>query len=183
MLAVGGRVVEAHGAGLDRDAALALEVHVVEHLRRAVARADGAGQLEQAVGQRRLAVVDVGDDREVADAGDGHAGSAGRSAAEQRPLRPRPEEVNRGREALVERHRRFPAEHARRALAAKARCAAPRRPWPARARARCRSPVRRRSRACSSTTLVSRPVPMLTGPHHVDSSAARLARTTSPTNT
>ena len=55
--------------GLDRDAALALEVHVVEQLLLHLARRDGAGELEKAVGQRRLAVVDVGNDREVADPG------------------------------------------------------------------------------------------------------------------
>ena len=59
---------DAHGLGLDRDPALALELHRVEHLRAHVAAGDRVGQLEDAVGQRRLAVVDVGDDREVADA-------------------------------------------------------------------------------------------------------------------
>ena len=53
---------------LDRDAALALEVHRVEELRAHVARIDRAGQLEQPVGERRLPVVDVGDDAEAADA-------------------------------------------------------------------------------------------------------------------
>ena len=57
---------------LDRDAALALEVHRVEVLRAHVARVDRAGQLEDAVGEGRLAVVDVGDDREVADASEVH---------------------------------------------------------------------------------------------------------------
>ena len=52
---------------LDRDAALALEVHRVEHLRFHLARLQRAGDLEEAVGERRLAVVDVRDDREVAD--------------------------------------------------------------------------------------------------------------------
>ena len=66
-LAVGGRVLDPHRLRLDRDPALALEVHRVEHLRLHFLRVDGAGDLEDAVGQRRLAVVDVGDDREVAD--------------------------------------------------------------------------------------------------------------------
>ena len=48
--------------------ALALEVHRVEHLRAHVALGDGVRELEDAVGERRLAVVDVRDDREVADA-------------------------------------------------------------------------------------------------------------------
>jgi hypothetical protein len=53
---------------LDRDAALALELHRVQDLRAHGARIHRAGHLEDAVGQRRLAVVDVRDDREVADA-------------------------------------------------------------------------------------------------------------------
>ena len=52
---------------LDGDAALALEIHRVEHLRFHLARLQRAGQLEEAVGERRLAVIDVGDDGEVAD--------------------------------------------------------------------------------------------------------------------
>ncbi len=52
---------------LDRDAALALDVHAVEVLRAHLPRVDDAGELQHAVGQRRLAVVDVGDDAEVAD--------------------------------------------------------------------------------------------------------------------
>ena len=59
------RVVEADGLGLDGDAALALDVHGVEELRLHLAVGDGAGRLDQAVGERRLAVVDVGDDGEV----------------------------------------------------------------------------------------------------------------------
>ena len=66
-LAVRRRVGDPHGLGLDRDPALALEVHRVEHLRHVGARVDGPGELEDAVGERRLAVVDVGDDREVPD--------------------------------------------------------------------------------------------------------------------
>ena len=72
--------VEADVLGLDGDAPLALDVHRVEVLGAHVAGLDGAGQLEDAVGQRRLAVVDVRDDREVADAVDGgHGLSIGRS--------------------------------------------------------------------------------------------------------
>ena len=63
------RVEHPHRLRLDRDPALALEVHRVEHLGAHRARVDRVGQLEDAVGQRRLAVVDVGDDREVADVG------------------------------------------------------------------------------------------------------------------
>jgi hypothetical protein len=52
---------------LDRDAALTLDVHAVEILRAHVAICDHAGDLQHAVGQRGLAMVDVGDDAEVAD--------------------------------------------------------------------------------------------------------------------
>ena len=58
------RVGQADRMGLDRDAALALEIHRVEHLGFHLAHLQRAGQLEKAVGQRRLAVVDVGDDGE-----------------------------------------------------------------------------------------------------------------------
>ena len=66
-LAVVGRVVEPNRMRFDRDAALALEIHAVEHLRFHLARLQRPGELEKAVGQRRLAVIDVRDDREVTD--------------------------------------------------------------------------------------------------------------------
>ena len=66
-LAVAGRVEHAHRLRLDRDAALALEVHRVEQLAAHLGRVDRVRELEDAVGERRLAVVDVGDDREVPD--------------------------------------------------------------------------------------------------------------------
>ena len=59
--------MQADALGLDGDAALALEVHRVEHLRRHFALAQRAGQLQQPVGQRGLAVVDVRDDAEIPD--------------------------------------------------------------------------------------------------------------------
>ena len=66
-LAVARGVEDAHGLGLDRDPALALEVHRVQDLGPHRARVDGLGHLQDAIGQRRLPMVDVGDDREVAD--------------------------------------------------------------------------------------------------------------------
>ena len=60
------RIAHAHGARLDRDALLALEIHRVEDLRHHLAAGDGAGLFQQAVGERRFAVIDVGDDAEVA---------------------------------------------------------------------------------------------------------------------
>ena len=56
-----------HALRLDGDAALALDVHPVQVLRPHLAALDHAGELQHPVGQRGLAVVDVGDDAEVAD--------------------------------------------------------------------------------------------------------------------
>ncbi len=72
--AVARRVLEADGPGLDRDPLLPLEVHRVEDLAHHLPPLDRVGQLEQSIGEGRLAVIDVGDDREVAEAvlGDGH---------------------------------------------------------------------------------------------------------------
>ena len=68
-LAVLGLVFEAHGLRLDGDAALALDVHRVQHLLLAghLARVERAGELDEPVGERRLAMVDMGDDGKVAD--------------------------------------------------------------------------------------------------------------------
>ena len=65
-LAVAGGVLHLDGVALDGDALLALEIHVVEHLRLHLALIERIGLLQQAVGQRAFAVVDVGDDAEVA---------------------------------------------------------------------------------------------------------------------
>ena len=52
--------------GEDRDALLALEVHRVEHaLGYVLVRPERAGLPEERVDERRLAVIDVGDDRDV----------------------------------------------------------------------------------------------------------------------
>jgi hypothetical protein len=59
--------MDADRLGLDGDPALALELHRVEQLVAHLALGDGVGQLEDPVRERRLPVVDVGDDREVAD--------------------------------------------------------------------------------------------------------------------
>ena len=72
-----------HGLRLDRDAPLALEVHRVEDLRAHIAVGDGVRELEDPVGQGGFPVVDVGDDREVANAVLGH-GLAALQAVSQR---------------------------------------------------------------------------------------------------
>ena len=74
---------DADGLRLDRDPALALEVHRVEQLVAHLALGDGLRQLEDAIGERRLAVVDVRDDREVADVLLVHECSAAADAAAQ----------------------------------------------------------------------------------------------------
>ena len=56
----------------DGDAALAFEVHGVEHLILLLADLDGAGVFEEAVGEGGLAVVDVGNDAEITSIGGGH---------------------------------------------------------------------------------------------------------------
>jgi hypothetical protein len=60
-------VVEAHRVLLDGDPALALEVHGIEELLAHLALGEGPRALHQAVGEGRFPVIDVGDDREVAD--------------------------------------------------------------------------------------------------------------------
>ena len=60
-------VLHPHRPGLDRDSPLPLELHVVEHLLLELPLLYRAGRLQQAVGQRTLAMVNVGDDRKIAD--------------------------------------------------------------------------------------------------------------------
>ena len=67
LLAVLALVVQPHRLRLDGDAALALDVHVVEDLRLHLTLRQRARILNQTVRNRRLAMVDVRDDREIAD--------------------------------------------------------------------------------------------------------------------
>lgn len=55
-------ILHPHRSGLDRDAPLPLEIHVVEHLLFELPLLYRAGVLEQPVGEGALAVVNVGDD-------------------------------------------------------------------------------------------------------------------------
>ncbi len=72
-------VVQANRLSLDRDAALALDIHRIENLFRHLAFGKAARRLDQAVGQRRFAMVDMGDDGKVADMVKGRAiGAHGR---------------------------------------------------------------------------------------------------------
>jgi len=67
VFAVVGAVVQTHGAGLDGDAAFAFKLHGVENLVLHLALFNGMALLQQTVGQRGFAVVNVGDDRKIAD--------------------------------------------------------------------------------------------------------------------
>ena len=66
-LAVLGLVFEANGLRLDGDAALALDIHRIQHLLDHFALGHRAGLLDQPVCERGLAMVDMGDDGEIAD--------------------------------------------------------------------------------------------------------------------
>src|SRR5471030_783873 len=65
-LAVARLVRQGGGLRLDGDAALALQIHRIEHLRLHLAVGQAAAQLDDAVGQGRFTVVDVGDDGKIA---------------------------------------------------------------------------------------------------------------------
>ena len=67
VLPIAGLVNQRSRLRLDRDAAFTLDVHRVEHLRLHLAIAEAATTLDESVGQGRLAVVDVGNDREISD--------------------------------------------------------------------------------------------------------------------
>ncbi|CDN46190.1 hypothetical protein BN871_LI_00040 [Paenibacillus sp. P22] len=60
-----GLVAEAHGLQLDGDAALALEIHLVEHLRLHFAGGQCSGIFQNTVGQRRLPVVNMRDNGKI----------------------------------------------------------------------------------------------------------------------
>ncbi len=60
-------VIDGDGMHADGDAAFAFEVHGVEELGLELAMRDGAGLEQELVGQGALAVIDVGDDGEIAD--------------------------------------------------------------------------------------------------------------------
>ena len=139
--AVSGLMVERDALRLDGDAALPLQLHRVQHLRRHVPLAQTAAVLNEAVGQGRFAVIDVGDDREVADMVEGgrhgrHFRPSPRRHQQRRPSRARRllrQEVSGGKSRARMRRglpwalavRRRGAIPARSALRISARCRAP----------------------------------------------------------
>ena len=64
---VSGDIRKAHRLALDGDAPFALDVHVVQHLVLQLARVNDVGFLDEAVGERGLAVVYMGNDAEISD--------------------------------------------------------------------------------------------------------------------
>ena len=72
--AVAGGVIERDALRLDGDAALFFQIHRVEHLLGHFTRLQSAANLDQTIRQRRLAVINVRDDGEIADVPhvDGH---------------------------------------------------------------------------------------------------------------
>ena len=83
--AVARRVRHAHGVELDRNASLTLEVERVEDLFLHLALLHRARGFDQAVGERRLAMIDVRDDAEVADMIELQAGSGLVACTKRRP--------------------------------------------------------------------------------------------------
>jgi small subunit ribosomal protein S20 len=63
-----GVVVDADSVGLDGDTTLAFEIHLIEELSAHVAFGDRTSAFKESVGKRRLSMIDVGDDAEIADA-------------------------------------------------------------------------------------------------------------------
>jgi hypothetical protein len=64
-LTVLGPIAQAHRTRFDCDAAFPLQLHAIENLRGFLAVAYRAGKFQQPVSQRRLAMVDMSDDRKI----------------------------------------------------------------------------------------------------------------------
>ena len=68
-LAVFGSVHQAHGLRLNSNAALTLDIHSIEHLFLELSALDATTFLDQSVGKGRFAVIDMRDNREIANVG------------------------------------------------------------------------------------------------------------------
>ena len=66
-LAVLGRIVHRHGARLNGDAALALQLHIIQNLRFHGALVHSLRLFQNAVCQGGFSVVDMGNDTKIAD--------------------------------------------------------------------------------------------------------------------
>ena len=65
-------VIKPHGLGLDSNAPLPFQIHLVEELVLFIPVGNRAGIFEKAVSQGRFAVVDMSNNGEVADSADFH---------------------------------------------------------------------------------------------------------------
>ena len=65
--AVIGFIIQRDGAGLDGDAALPLQLHIIQDLIFHIPFGYRFGGFQDAVGEGALAVIDMGDDAEIAD--------------------------------------------------------------------------------------------------------------------
>ena len=66
-LAIFGFVIESRSLGLDRDATFTLNIHRIKNLGFHFTIRKAATKLNNAIGERRFAVINVGDDRKIAD--------------------------------------------------------------------------------------------------------------------
>ena len=62
-------IIESHGLRLDGDAAFAFQIHLIQQLVLHLAGGHRAGNLDQTVGERRFAMIDMGNDRKIANVG------------------------------------------------------------------------------------------------------------------
>ena len=77
-------VLHRHRMGLDGDALLAFEIHRIEQLILLFTLGDRARRLQEAIGKRGLAVIDVGDDRKITGQLGGHGGKMNAAARGER---------------------------------------------------------------------------------------------------
>ena len=66
-LPIASLIDECSGLRLDRDSTLALDVHRVENLRFHLAVGEPTATLNQTIGERALAMIDVRNDRKISD--------------------------------------------------------------------------------------------------------------------
>ena len=102
-------VEQADRVRLDRDAALLLQIHGIEDLAHRLLGVHGPGDGEKTIGERRLAVVDVGDDGEVTDQRGAHP--VQNTMARRRPVRGAVTARSSPVEARVVRHTAVGFDH------------------------------------------------------------------------
>lgn len=66
-IAIQGLVIQRNALGLNRDATLPLDIHGIEYLRGHLSLAQAITQLYESIGQRRFAMIHMGNDRKIPD--------------------------------------------------------------------------------------------------------------------